>query len=117
VAQEDVHDYRMAEISTGLIEVHRINYGTTPSEVTTYSEDGLTICKMKGVTMAVEKTLRGGGHDETARDIRRKAQNASSPTCVEVVEHATGRTVLAHMSTSDSDTDLGYEVFVFDHAD
>ena len=113
-AQQPVTREALAEISAGLAQIHSTNHGSDPVKATSYCEDGLVICKLQGGGLTtLEKTLIDRGEGESVPEVRRKTQQVLSENCKEVVEAATNRKVLAHMSTVNSEHDLAFEIFVF----
>lgn len=65
----------------------------------------------------MEKTLVKSGETKTVYDMRASFQDAMAGEFRRVVEDATGRKVIAYMSTVHVDPDLAVEVFLLEPAD
>jgi uncharacterized protein YbcI len=62
----------------------------------------------------VERTLVDTGQVESVYQMRRSFQQAMETEFRQVVEEATGRTVIAYMSSINIDPDLAVELFVME---
>jgi uncharacterized protein YbcI len=62
----------------------------------------------------VEQTLVENGELESVYQMRRSFQQAMEDEFRQIVEDATGRTVIAYMSTIHIDPDLAVELFVLE---
>ena len=113
-AQRSVTREALAEISAGLAQIHSANHGSDPIKATSFCEDGLVICKLHGAGLTtLEKALIDRGDGKSVPEIRQKTQQLLSANIKEIVEAATDRKVLAHLSTSNAEHDLAFEIFVF----
>jgi len=65
----------------------------------------------------VEQTLVENGELESVYQMRRSFQQAMEDEFRQIVEDATGRTVIAYMSTIHIDPDLAVELFVINTGD
>jgi uncharacterized protein YbcI len=69
---------------------------------------------LRGGFTRVERTLIDNGQTESVYQMRRSFQQAMEDEFRRVVEEATGRTVIAYMSSIHVDPDLAIEVFVME---
>ena len=102
----------LAEISTGLVQLHSRYYGKGPTKAKTHMVDDTVISILKGGFTTVERTLVETGKTESVYQMRRSFQQAMEVEFTEVVEEATGRKVIAYMSQIHTDPDLAVELFV-----
>jgi uncharacterized protein YbcI len=104
----------LAAISTGLVQLHSRYYGKGPTKAKTYLVDDTVITILKEGLTTVERTLIAEGDDQAVHEIRRSFQRVMEEGFTEVVEGATGRTVIAYMSQMHTDPDLAVEIFVLE---
>jgi uncharacterized protein YbcI len=104
----------LASISTGLVRLHRQYYGKGPTKAKTYAVNDTVVTILKGGFTTVERTLIDDGRSPAVHDIRRTFQAAMQRQFTGVVEEATGRPVIAYMSTVHTDPDLAVELFVLE---
>ena len=69
---------------------------------------------MRGGFTTVEQTLLDAGDVESVYQMRRRFQQATEDEFRRVIEEATGRKVIAYMSSINVDPDLAVEVFVLE---
>jgi uncharacterized protein YbcI len=69
---------------------------------------------LRGGFTRVERTLVETGQTESVYQMRRSFQQAMEAEFRQVVEQATGRTVIAYMSSIHIDPDLAVELFVLE---
>jgi uncharacterized protein YbcI len=103
-----------AEISTGLVQLHRRFYGKGPTKAKTQILDDTVVCSLVGGFTTVERTLIETGERESVYRMRRSFQLVMEEEYKRVVEEASGRKVIAHMSAIHLDSDLAVELFVFE---
>jgi uncharacterized protein YbcI len=72
---------------------------------------------LRGGFTRVERTLLDTGQVESVYQMRRSFQQAMEQEFRQVVEEATGRKVIAYMSSIHVDPDLAVEVFVLEAAE
>jgi uncharacterized protein YbcI len=113
----DKHADRLAEISRGLVELHRRYYGKGPTKARTYAVDDAVVCLLEGGFTTVERTLIDGGDAAAVHDIRHSFQIAMEERFTRLVEEATGGKVLAYMSQVHHDPDLAVELFVLERTE
>ena len=111
-----VRGERLAAISTGLVQLHSQFYGKGPTKAKTYIFDDTVICLLQGGFTTVERTLLDTGDDEPVLRMRHSFQMAMESEFRSVVEEATGRKVIAYMSSIHVDPDLAAELFVLEPA-
>jgi len=105
---------RLARISTELVQLHARFYGKGPTKAKTHIVDDLVVCILQGGFTTVERTLLDAGDREPVHAIRHSFQNAMESEFRDVVERATGRSVIAYMSEIHLDEDLAVELFVLE---
>jgi uncharacterized protein YbcI len=102
----------LRDISRGMVQLYREQFGRGPESVTTHYGGPDTIVSLLGNSLTpVERTMRGMGEEQRLRDIRTMFQHATEPKFRAVVEQATGRRVVAFMSGIDIAHDISCEVF------
>src|SRR5262245_63525918 len=104
----------LAEVTTGLVSLHRRFYGKGPTKAKTYAVNDTVICVLEGGFTTVERTLIAEHDVESVLRIRRSFQAAMEDHFTEVVESALGRKVIAYMSQIHADPDLAMELFVLE---
>jgi uncharacterized protein YbcI len=104
----------LARISTGLVQLHSRYYGKGPTKAKTHLVDDTVVCILRGGFTRVERTLLDTGEVESVYQMRRSFQQAMEAEFRQVVEDATGRKVIAYMSSIHVDPDLAVEVFVLE---
>jgi uncharacterized protein YbcI len=76
--------------------------------------DDTVVCILQGGFTTVERTLLDTGDVESVYQMRRSFQQAMDEEFRRIVEEATGRTVIAYMSSIHVDPDLAVELFVLE---
>jgi uncharacterized protein YbcI len=104
----------LAEISTGLVQLHSRYYGKGPTKAKTHFVDDTVVCILRGGFTTVERTLLDTGEVESVYQMRRSFQQAMEEEFGRIVEGATGRKVIAYMSSIHVDPDLAVELFVLE---
>src|SRR5436190_2874951 len=104
----------LAEISTGLVQLHSRYYGKGPTKAKTHIFDDTVVCTLMGAFTAVEQTLIEAGKGESVYAMRRSFQQAMEEEFERVVEEATGRRVIAYMSAIHLNPAVAVEVFLLD---
>jgi uncharacterized protein YbcI len=104
----------LAEVTKGMVSLHRRFYGKGPTEAKTYAINDTVICILEGGFTTVERTLIDGQDAEAVLKVRRSFQRAMEHQFTEVVEEALGRKVIAYMSQIHADPDLAVELFVLE---
>jgi len=107
----------LAEVTKGMISLHRRFYGKGPTKAKTYVVNDTVICVLEGGFTTVERTLIEERDVEAVLQIRRSFQRAMESHFTEVVENALGRNVIAYMSQIHADPDMAVELFVLEPAD
>ena len=118
MAQEAVHGpargEMLAQISTGLVQLHSRFYGKGPTKAKTHIVDDTVVSILRGGFTTVERTLIENGDHDSVYQMRRSFQQAMEEEFRSVVEAATGRSVIAYMSQIHTDPDLAIELFVLE---
>lgn len=104
----------LAAISNGLMHLHMRFYGKGPSAAKTHFVDDTVICVLREGFTTVEETLIKRGEADAVRSFRRTFQVAMEDQFIDVVEKATGRTVLAYMSEVHIDPNVAVELFLLE---
>jgi uncharacterized protein YbcI len=104
----------LAQISTGLVQLHSRFYGKGPTKAKTHLVSDTVISILRGGFTRVERTLIDTGRVESVYQMRRSFQQAMEAEFRGVVEEATGRRVIAYMSSIHVDPDLAVELFVLE---
>lgn len=107
----------LAQISTGLVQLHSRFYGKGPTRAKTHMVDDTVVCILRGGFTTVERTLLDTGDLESVYQMRRSFQEAMEGEFRKVVEDATSRQVIAYMSSIHVDPDLAVELFVLEPVD
>jgi uncharacterized protein YbcI len=104
----------LAEISTGLVQLHSRYYGKGPTKAKTQVFDDTVVCTLMGGFTTVEQTLIEAGKGESVYEMRRSFRQAMEEEFKRVVEEVTGRKVIAYMSAIHLDPELAVELFVLE---
>ena len=104
----------LAEVTKGMISLHRRFYGKGPTKAKTYAVNDTVICVLEGGFTTVERTLIEEHDVEAVLQVRRSFQRAMEDNFTEVVESALGRKVIAYMSQIHAEPDLAVELFVLE---
>jgi len=104
----------LAQISTGLVQLHSRYYGKGPTKAKTHQVNDTVVSILKGGFTRVERTLLDTGQTESVYQMRRSFQQVMEEEFRRVVEDATGRKVIAYMSSIHVDPDLAVEIFVME---
>jgi uncharacterized protein YbcI len=107
----------LAQISTGLVQLHSRYYGKGPTKAKTHMVNGTVISILRGGFTTVERTMLDSGQVESVYQMRRSFQQVMEDEFRRVVEDATGRRVIAYMSSIHVDPDLAIEIFVLEPVD
>jgi uncharacterized protein YbcI len=106
----------LAQISTGLVQLHSRYYGKGPTKAKTHMVNDTVISILRGGFTTVERTLIDQGNVDAVYDMRRSFQMVMEEQFTAVVEGATGRKVIAYMSQIHQDPDLAVEIFMLEPA-
>jgi uncharacterized protein YbcI len=104
----------LAEVTKGMISLHRRFYGKGPTKAKTYAVNDTVICVLEGGFTTVERTLIAERRVDAVLQVRRSFQRAMERQFTEVVENTLGRKVIAYMSQIHADPDLAVELFVLE---
>ena len=100
----------LAEVTKGMISLHRRFYGKGPTKAKTYAVNDTVICVLEGGFTTVERTLIDEDDLEAVLQVRRSFQAAMEGQFTEVVEKALGRKVVAYMSQIHADPDMAVKI-------
>jgi uncharacterized protein YbcI len=104
----------LAQISTGLVQLHSRYYGKGPTKAKTHMVNDTVISILRGGFTTVERTMIDQGRLAAVHEMRRSFQEVMEEQFTGVVQEATGRTVIAYMSQVHTDPDLAVEIFVLE---
>jgi uncharacterized protein YbcI len=104
----------LAQISTRLVQLHSRYYGKGPTKAKTHMVNDTVVSILRGGFTTVERTLLDTGEVESVYQMRRSFQQAMETEFRTIVEEATGRKVIAYMSSIHVDPDLAVELFVLE---
>jgi uncharacterized protein YbcI len=104
----------LAEISTGLVQLHSRHYGKGPTKAKTHMVNDTILCVLRGGFTTIERTLIESGEADSVYQMRRSFQDAMEEQFRGVVEDATGRNVSVFMSQVHVDPDLAVEFFLLE---
>jgi uncharacterized protein YbcI len=107
----------LAQISTGLVQLHSRYYGKGPTKAKTHLVNDTLICILRGGFTTVERTLIDTGETASVLQMRHSFQQAMEDEFRRVVEGASGRKVIAYMSMVHINPDLAVELFVLEPSD
>jgi uncharacterized protein YbcI len=107
----------LARISTELVQLHSRYYGKGPTKAKTHLVDDTVLCLLRGGFTTIERTLIGTGEQESVLQMRRSFQEVMEDEFRNIVEEATGRKVIAYMSTVHTNPDLAAELFILEPTD
>lgn len=102
----------LTAISDGMVALLKEFYGRGPTRTKSYYEDDLVVCVLRGGFSRVEQTLLEGGRGAAVIQQRIEFQELMRGRFEEVIEHATGRQVIAFMSGNQQHPDMMCEVFI-----
>jgi uncharacterized protein YbcI len=103
---------RLAEVTTGLVRLHREYYGRGPTKAKTYGVDDTILCILHGGFTTVERTLMADGKMREVEDTRRSFQRTMGERFIGVVESALDRRVIGYMSQVNADPEVAVELFM-----
>jgi uncharacterized protein YbcI len=104
----------LAAISNGLVRLHTQFYGKGPTKAKTHAVDDTIVSVLWNGFTTVEATLIDQGEGETVAAFRRTFQGAMESQFRQVVEEATGRTVIAYMSQVNVGPNVAVELFLLE---
>ena len=107
-----MHGNVLTAISDGMVALLKEFYGRGPSRTKSYYADDLVVCVLRGGFSRVEQTLLDGGRGPAVIRQRMEFQDVMRQRFNDVVEQATGRSVIAFMSGNQQHPDMMCEVFV-----
>ena len=94
------HGEELAEVTNGIVGL--------------FADDTYVVTVLRDTMTTVERTLADGGHGDQVRSVRLTFQEAMAGSFKAVVESAFGRRVASYHSQLLIDSDIGFELFVFE---
>ncbi len=101
-------------ISEGLTLLIREHYGRGPIKAQTYVLDNLIVCVLRDGFVALERTMIEAGEPARVLEMRSEYERLMKTQYSNLVEHLTGRKVLAFLSQTHVQPDLTVEIFLMD---
>jgi len=114
IRHEATQGEMLAQISTGLVQLHSRYYGKGPTKAKTHMVNDTVISILRGGFTTVERTMIDQGRLAAVHEMRRTFQEVMEEQFTGVVQEATGRTVIAYMSQVHTNPDLAVEIFVLE---
>jgi uncharacterized protein YbcI len=105
----------IAAISREIVGIHARYFGRGPTKAKTVWRNDVVVCLLENVFTKAEQLLVDGDHFEQVRSHRQAFQDQVEPLLRNVVEQATGHTVLAFLSQV-SPEGVASEVFTLGEA-
>jgi uncharacterized protein YbcI len=102
----------LAQISTELVRLHARFYGKGPTKAKTYFAEDTIVCILRDGFTTVERTLLDSGNLEAVYEMRHSFQQVMESEFKRVINEATGREVIAYMSTIHVEPDMAVETFI-----
>jgi uncharacterized protein YbcI len=109
---KQAHGDVLTAISDGLVGLLKEFYGHGPTRVKSYFQDDLVVCVLRGGFSRVEQTLLDGGRGQAVIQQRMEFQEVMRERFDQVIEQATGRSVIGFMSGNQQQPDMMCEVFI-----
>ena len=110
--QQDLDVDASQRISDEIAVIHRESYGEAVEAIQTHIFDDVVVCVIDIGLLPHERTLlkheRGIG---SIKQVRKEFQGSIGPTFAAVVEHMTGRRVIAFLSETHIDPSFSVEFF------
>jgi uncharacterized protein YbcI len=107
----------LGKISRRIVQLHKEFYGRGPERAKSYYSGDLVVVLMRGGFTRVEETLLQEGRGESVAQQRTDFHEVMADRFTSVIEEATGRKVIAVMSSSHQHPDLLGQMFVLESAD
>lgn len=105
----------LSAISNAFVSMLREFYGRGPMKAKTYALDDMVVVVLRDSGFsAIEKTLIDTGHPGRVVDMRESFQQVMAQRYKEVIEHLTGRTVVAFISQAHVNPEITVEMFFLD---
>jgi uncharacterized protein YbcI len=101
----------MLTISNELVSLHARFYGRGPTKARTLMMEDIVISRLADPFTTAERTLLKTGRHTEVRNMRAAFQQEMRAQFSEVVERATGRTVIGFISEIHVDPDMAIELF------
>lgn len=103
-----------AALSTAIVQCTREYTGRGPTKARTTITDDMVVTRIEDTLTKGERSLADSGKNDMVIDIRRCFQRTMRDAMVERVEALTGRKVIAFMSDSHIEPDMGVEIFILE---
>jgi uncharacterized protein YbcI len=116
ISHESTRGEMLARISTRLVQLHSRYYGKGPTKAKTHMVNDTVVSILQGGFTTVERTMIDQGRLNVVHEMRRSFQSAMEDPFREVVEEATGRSVIAYMSQIHTNPDMAVEIFMLEPA-
>ena len=107
-------DSPLARISNAIVRLLAESTGRGPTQARTVISGDLVAVVLQNTLTKGERYLVDRGRENEVQAMRRAYQDSIKDGAIEAVEEATGRTVVAFMSTNHVDPDLAVEIFILE---
>ena len=107
----------LSALSNAIVQCTREYTGRGPTKAHTTITDDMVVTRIEDTLTKGERSLADNGKGGMVIDIRRCFQMTMREAMVERVEALTGRKVIAFMSDSHIEPDIGIEIFVLEPLD
>jgi len=114
VAETEVLPGVGAAISRETVQLYLRAFGRGPTRSRTYVQADYTVCVLRDVFTAAERTLVAFGGREQVEATRKKITDALDGEFVALVERETGRQVQTHLTHIKVPANLAVHFFLFD---
>jgi uncharacterized protein YbcI len=102
-------------ISNSLVQLHKEQFGRGPTKARShFAGRDVLVCVLSGALLPAERKLVSMGEHMRVRDARTAFQAATAAEFTAVVEEITYRKVRAFASAVDPDSDVLFEVYLFE---
>ena len=104
----------LARLSNEMVRAQKKYFGKGPTSAKSYMLDDLLIIVMRGGMTTAEHTMVEFDQEDRVRSFRQTFENEMTERLTQMVEEATGRTVVTYQSQVMFDPNIVVEMFVFD---
>jgi uncharacterized protein YbcI len=103
-----------AAVSNAVVQCTREYTGRGPTKARTLIGDDMIVTRLEDTLTKGERSLADSGKGDMVIDIRRCFQTTMREALVSRIEELTGRKVIAFMSDSHIEPDMGVEIFILE---
>lgn len=107
------HSARL-DISNGIVQLMRNQYGRGPNRAKTFVMDRYVLVVLEDILTRAETTMVSNGRESLVREMRLTFQADLADEFTGIVEQALGRKVVTYQSQVVFDPPMGFEIFVLE---